>query len=189
MTRNEETELFQQLTRAFDAPAFMRRARNVEAAWQVLIEQCHRQRRKLAEFPMLHLARLIALAGDWERLEVFCSRDDIAALKAVHEEWSPTLKVPLARAEKHAPIQRALREVADSFERFNARWLAFVRELDLAHINELRDAYNRYYVLEKECATRSARTARAGFTQLRSVTIDDVLREFPPLRVPTIASR
>jgi hypothetical protein len=180
MSGDEETQMFQRMTQAFDAPAFMRRARNVEASWQMLLEQCRHQRRKLGEMVAMRLARLLALAGDWSRLEAFCTSDEIATLRSLHEEWRPTLKMPVGRATRDASISRALCELTASLARFHSRWLAYVYKLDLAHINQLRDAYNRYYVLEKECATRSARTARAGFTPLKPVTVEDVLREFPP---------
>lgn len=186
MAGNDELQLFQRMMQAFDAPAFLRRGQHVEGAWHTLLEHCRNHRRKLAELPAMRLGRLLALAGDWSRLQDgYCTFEEAAALQALHDEWSPKLKLPVAVAKQRLTIVRAMKQLATSFERFNIRWLKFVQELDLQHVNELRDAYNRYYVLEKECATRSARTARDGFTPLKPVTVDDVLREFPLLKVPT----
>lgn len=185
MAGDDELQLFQKMMQAFDAPAFLRRGQHVEAAWRVLLDQCRRERRRLAEIPAMRLARLFALAGDWRRLidEGLCTNTDADDLESLYSEWLPTLKRPVARTAKKSQIVRSIQELLASFERFNARWSKYVRQLDLDHINALRDAYNRYYVLEKECATRSVRTARDGFTPLKPVTVDDILREFPLLPV------
>ena len=71
-----------------------------------------------------------------------------------------------------------------SIDRFNKRWLNYVHTLDLTRINELRDGYNRYYLLEKECAMRSARLARQHFRRLEPMTREAVLDRFPLLPVP-----
>ena len=52
-------------------------------------------------------------------------------------------------------LQRALGELKESIERFNRRWQEFLHQVDLTHVNRLRDGYNRYYLLEKECAVRT----------------------------------
>jgi hypothetical protein len=51
----------------------------------------------------------------------------------------------------------------------------------------MRDGYNRYYLLEKECALRSARVAREGFVRLAPLTLDDIRKMLPLLPVPTLA--
>ena len=53
--------------------------------------------------------------------------------------------------------------------------------VDLARVNQLRDGYNRYYVLEKECAVRSPKVARQGFRPLPPLTTADLAAELPPL--------
>ena len=60
--------------------------------------------------------------------------------------------------------------------------------MDLSAVNELRKGYNRYYVLEKECAVRSARIARQGFAPLPPLTTGDLVAQFPLLPVPRRAS-
>ena len=72
-----------------------------------------------------------------------------------------------------------------SFQRFNERWSKYLHEVDLGPINRLRDGYNRYYLLEKECALWSARIAQSGFVPLNFVTTADLLKEFPLPRVPS----
>ena len=58
--------------------------------------------------------------------------------------------------------------------------------VDLEPVNRLRDGYNRYYVLEKECALRSTRTAQDQFVPLPPATTADLFDRFPLLRVPNI---
>jgi hypothetical protein len=62
----------------------------------------------------------------------------------------------------------------------------FLANVDLTAVNELREGYNRYYVLEKECAVRSARIARQGFTPLPPLTHDELMSQFPLLPVPRL---
>jgi hypothetical protein len=84
-------------------------------------------------------------------------------------------------------LRAALRELIDSLERFNRRWRGYVTALDLTAVNRERDGYNRYFVLEKECAVRSAKIARHGFAPLPPLTHADLLAEFPELPVPAVA--
>ena len=46
---------------AFDAPAFVRRAREVEDAWNMLLDRCRHARGRLLEMPRMRLAKLFAL--------------------------------------------------------------------------------------------------------------------------------
>ena len=53
-------------------------------------------------------------------------------------------------------------------------------------VNELRVAYNRYYLLEKECALCLVRLARQGFRRLEPLTVDELSLLLPPLPVPEL---
>ncbi|MFL5338548.1 MAG: hypothetical protein ACJ8F7_00125 [Gemmataceae bacterium] len=114
----------------FGEPAFVRRARAVEEAYQVLLERCRRRRQELSR-------RLCAVTNS-----------------------RPTAAVA---------------------RRFNAAWDQFLHSLDLSQVNALRDGYNRYYLLEKECALRSAKLAEVGFRPLPPLTYADLAALFPPL--------
>jgi len=60
-------------------------------------------------------------------------------------------------------------------------------KVDLTTVNRAREDYNRYYLFEKECAVGSARTARMGFAVLSPMTLEDVARHFPLLKLPQFA--
>lgn len=186
---SDEQKIFQQVTQAFDSPAFARRARDVDAAWLQLLEACRTERGKLLELARLRLARLAALAEPWPgALPEICSAAELSYLEELLRLWQPRLRVPHPPARKTSQLVRAIAELGQSFERFNARWSEFVGKLDLTEINRQREAYNRYYVLEKECALRSPRTAGRGFTPLLPILAADLFREFPLLVIPSPAA-
>ena len=74
--------------------------------------------------------------------------------------------------------------MTESIRRFNGRWLEFLEKIDLTPVNELRASYNRYYLLEKECAMRSARLARQGFVRLSLLSVAELAVVLPALPVP-----
>jgi hypothetical protein len=187
-TDADDHRLFQQVMEGFDAPAFLRRARRVEEAWNGLLDRCRQKRAILLEMPRLRLARFVKLiASELPIPTEICPPADLAYLQELYREWQPQLRSIVRPARTAAEIVHALADLARSFERFNRRWLEFVNDLDLAHVNELRDGYNRYYVFEKECALFSARIAREGFVPLPRAEAKDVLEAFPLVKVPHVA--
>jgi hypothetical protein len=170
---------------AFDAPAFVRRAREVEDTWGGLLEACRRERKRLLEMPRMRLARFFALGQLSHGTPVpVCNADDLAYLRSLFQEWQPVLRGTAKPARSADELERAKDDLKRSFRRFNERWSKYLHELDLAPINQVRDGYNRFYLLEKECALWSSRIAQQGFVPLKSVTVNDLNAEFPLLRIP-----
>lgn len=170
--------MFQQLITCFDSPAYMRRSRHVEAEWNAVLLACGRRHQEWLEMPLLRLAQLRSvLAGQWNavpRLQAVGEQ-----LEALFVTYQPQLAIAVPPAPEAAgPRVTALR---DSFRRFNTRWQKFVREYDLSLLNRLREDYNAFYLLEKECAMISPRIARIGFEVLPPAGPEDLLREFPVL--------
>jgi hypothetical protein len=171
---------------AFDAPAFVRRAREVEDAWSGLLDGCRRERKRLLEMPRMRLARFFALAQlSSQNPFSICGPDDLITLRGLFQEWKPQLRGVVNPARSSAELERAQDDLARSFRRFNERWSRYLHELDLNPINGLREGYNRFYLLEKECALWSSRIAQEGFVPLKFVTIADLETEFPLLRIPS----
>jgi hypothetical protein len=166
------------------APAYVRRAREVEAAFEALLERCRGQREEWLALVRIRLGTLYALAGDWERLRPLVADGDLEALRRLHEDLSPRLRVPVARASGQRALRRALRELCESLQSFNRRWGTFLQGLDFTAVNELREGYNRYYVVEKECSVRSPALARQGFRPLEPATVGEVRSVLPTLPVP-----
>jgi hypothetical protein len=174
----------QQLLGQYDAPAYFRRARGVQNALEHLLARCRRQREEWLPMVRLRLATLRDLAGDWPALAAWLDDGQRRTLADLHAELRPTLRVPLGPTASRRALRRALRELIASIRRFNARWERYLAEVDLAPLNVLRDGYNRYYVLEKECAVRSAVLARVNFQPLPPFTHADLAGLVPALVVP-----
>lgn len=185
--RDETNEAFKQFLARFDAPAYIRRAREVQAAFDQLMEHCRRQRAEWLKIVRMRIGMLHALAGEWENLQPFVADDAQIDLLRYHlAALASPLRAPVEPTGSARPLRRALRELDESLELFNERWRTFLSHLDLAPVNALREDYNRYYVFEKECAVRSARIARQGFVPLEPLRIADVSAQFPLLPVPRL---
>lgn len=172
-----------QIAGLFDAPAYIRRARGVEDALANLLARCLKMRDELIVIPKQRLAALAALAGQWGALLPLLPAEDVSALQRLHEELKPA-PAPLAPTSEPYRLRKGIEEVVSSFSRFNAAWLKHLREVDLSGVNEVRDKYNRYYVIEKACALRSDLLARQGFTPLSLLTTEELIGMLPPLPVP-----
>jgi hypothetical protein len=186
-SRDDDPRAFQQMIAATDGPAYVRRARRVHDAFEQLLHQCRQQRDEWLMFVRLSLGTLYALAGSWEAVRP-CLQDDesLELLRRLHDELQPHLRVPIAPTTSVRALKATLAELIDGLKRFNRRWREHIHKLDVQPINELRDGYNRYYVLEKECALRNAAAARFGFQRLPPLTIADILQRLPLLGVPRL---
>lgn len=170
-----------QFLAVYDAPAYIRRARETEAAYDTLVQKCRQQREGWLEPVRKCLAITLGIVD----LGMLASRpgssEVIAKLRQLVEELGT---LPSIRAEPgwfSRPEVQALRELAASVRRFNARWRSFLATIDLDTVNRLREGYNRWYVLEKECAVRNPRVAQQGFQRLPMLTREELGRMFPLL--------
>ncbi len=183
MRTDDEQQVFQQIAGSFDEPAFLRRARATENAWVSLLERARKQQVEWLKIPRLRLGRLAMLAPNFQACEPIITADTAAELRSLHSGWNPQLKRAVARATKQSQIQTAIDQLIAAFERFNTRWSGYVAELNYDYVNNMRQQYNRWYVIEKECALQSFRTATTGFKPLPMVTVDDVTALLPLLPV------
>jgi hypothetical protein len=112
----------------------------------------------------------------------------IEVLRQLFTDLEPRLRLPVEPTSSNRKLRRALRDLIPTLERFNQRWREFLPTVDLMPVNQLREGYNRYYLLEKECAVRSVVIARQGFTPLKPLALDDLTALLPPLPVPQLAN-
>ena len=182
MEHDEELLTFQRFMLAFDTPAFLRRAQQVAGEWTHLVACCRRERERRLEIPRLRLAQLWEGVPPGSPLRERCAPEATwQELERLYLEWSPTLRTAPPRAHNATDATGLMTAVRNAFARFNRKWRAFVDGVDLAPVNRARESYNKYYVREKECAVRSSRTAREGFTPLVPATTADLLAEAPLL--------
>jgi hypothetical protein len=185
--RDDARNDFNRFVAHFDGPAYIRRARQVQDAFDALVGRCRRQRDEWLEMVRLRLGRLRGLAGDWPALApLLTDAGQVQMLRTLHQDLKPHLRLPVAATSSERMLRRALGELCASIERFNHRWKEFLRKVDFTAVNQLRADYNRYYVLEKECAVRNPRLARQGFRPLVPATVAELAAAVPPLPVPQL---
>ncbi len=185
--RDDTRHSVQRFLAHYDVPAYVRRARGLEEAFDLLLGRCRQQREEMLSVVRTRIGLLEALAGAWDVLQPLLKDSrDISTLRDLHASLGPKLRFPPGPSSSSRALLRALQELCESLLHFNQRWQAFLQTVDLTPINQLRDAYNRYYLLEKECALRSARLARQGFRRLGPLTLDELAALLPPLPVPQL---
>jgi hypothetical protein len=180
-----DQKIFNQVVGPYGGPAFVRRGRDVQLAFDAKVEACRNQREEWLDFVRLPLGTLFALAGSAAALEKLL--DDPHQFQALEKLWQvlqPQLRLPPKPTASGRVLRRALAEVRSAIERFNRRWQAYIAELDLQYVNDVRDRYNRFYLLEKECALGSGRLARQHFQMLTPVGPEDFLNILPLLPMP-----
>lgn len=171
----------------FDAPAYVRRARQMEQAIDQLLLQCRQQRGEWLELVSLRLGVLHGLAGGWPALiPLLAGRADLETLEQLHADLRPQLRLPVEPTTSQRRLRNALLELRASLVRFNRRWTVFLAAVDVSAVNALIDGYNRYYVFEKECVVRSAPIARQGFRPREHLTLERLTALLPPLPLPQL---
>jgi hypothetical protein len=185
MASNREQKVFNEVLAMHGAPAYIRRAQNVEAAWSALVDKCSRKRDKWLAMSRIRLAVLRGLAGEWTALApLVAEQAALDVLVALERDLRPSLRQPIQPTASQRRLRGALGELIDALEYFNQRWGPYVAGVDLTEVNRLREDYNRYYLLEKECAVRSALIARQGFQRLSPATVADLTGLLPLLPIP-----
>src|SRR5262249_6917137 len=150
LAREDARDAYRQLLALHGAPAYVRRALQVEEAYEQLLNRCRQQRDEWLVMVRLQLGTLRALAGDWAALRPWLAEEEqLHVLEELHDALNPRLRQPISQTASNRALRAALAALRESIERFNRRWEAFLPTVDLQHVNALRDGYNRYYLLEK----------------------------------------
>ena len=124
-------DAFKTFQAMYDAPAYVRRARGVEAAYDGLIERCRRQRDEWLAMVRLRLGVLRAMAGEWPALlPCLADEEQLRRLERMHHELAPRLRSPVARTTSSRRLRRGLAELRESIELFNRRWQTFLPTVD-----------------------------------------------------------
>jgi hypothetical protein len=174
----------------YDVPAFLNRALRVKNAFERVIQASRAKRDQELEMVRVRLGVLRGLVdGDWKALRPLLADDaQVAVLRTLLEHLQPKLEVVVTPTTSARRLRGALDDLCRALEAFNVVWRRHLAELDLAEVNREREGYNRWYVLEKECALRSPALARRGFTPLPPATPAEVAALLPELPVPSLAA-
>jgi hypothetical protein len=180
-------DTFSRVLGLYDTPAYVRRGLRVEESRERVLRRCESVRDEYLRWVRVQLAALRGTASDWRELRAWLeSEDDRRIVAELVEQLLPlqaAATIPRTALWRRGSI---LREFIASLQRFNERWDRFVGTVDLREANAAVDAYNRFYLLEKECAMRSPRLAAKGFQPAQPLTRDELMRKFPPLPVPRL---
>src|SRR5262245_39944828 len=96
------------LTGLFDAPAYVRRARNVDQALQHILGRSRTVREEWIGMARLRIGMLHALAGDWARLRPWLADEEqIGVLQSLHAIMSPKLRLPPVPTRSPRALRRA----------------------------------------------------------------------------------
>ena len=169
-SRDDDYRAFQQLIAAADGPAYARRARRVHDAFEQLLPDAASSATNGSRSCVCRWAGCTPSPARGRPAPCLPDDESLELLRRLHEELQPHLRVPLTPTTALRTLKATLVELIDGLERFNCRWQEHVHGLDVQPINELRDGYNRYYVLEKECALRNR---RGGAIRLSTVAAAD----------------
>lgn len=169
---------------SFDTPAYVRRGLTVETEWNTLADKLHRIWTEWT-VPVGRLcAQLRHQADGWEAFGPWlASPEDLDLLRRLDQRLDFRLKYPPAKALWLWPLKGSLRRLARMAADLNEAWAKHLGTLDLEPVNRAREQYNRWYLLEKECAMRSTRLAAGGFEAFPRVEANDLINLFPPLPV------
>ncbi|MBS0262106.1 MAG: hypothetical protein JSS02_09135, partial [Planctomycetes bacterium] len=127
-----------------DAPAFVRRAQDLETVWKALLEQCRQEREVLLEMPRLRLGILLAVVPEADLFDgLWTSSDQARYLRQLHTAWRPVLRRPHPPFQSAAELEEVIDKMVGSFRRFNQRWLKTLQNMDFRRINAMCEAYNR----------------------------------------------
>jgi hypothetical protein len=165
----------------YDAPAFMRRTKHAEDVFQRLLERLRHDRDDLIVIVRLRVGQLKMMAGDWQALHFLLSDEAMELLPRLYDELHPHLLVPVQESRSPTELRSAVDELREAIHYFNLRWFRHIVQCDLTAVNQARDDYNRYFLLEKECVVQSATAAEQDFQPLQRLTHEDLFREFPLL--------
>ncbi|WP_169977207.1 hypothetical protein [Tautonia rosea] len=174
----------EQLCNLDSAPAFVRRGQDVEEALNRLHGHCRRVRAEMLEMVHLRLRQWAAVAvgpDDWsDRFD-----GPVAPLWSLAN--APTEALWADRPASTRRRRAVARDLIGSLTRFNRRWSRHVEELNLDPINTRIEAYNRYYLIEKELLMGSARLA-SHFFRVHPLLRGEHLLERHPL-LPMLQAR
>lgn len=166
----------------FDAPAYIRRARNVESDLEGLLAQLGTLRRDWLNRPEKLFHEWKSRAGSWDRLAGWLKKpEQISYLRKLDGWLQPALKYPPPPSRWFFGASRAVETLREMIRGFNQAWKTHLESLDLTPLNLARDNYNRWYLLEKECAIGSFHIAGRGFQPLPPVSSRDLLAVLPLL--------
>ena len=108
--RGDDHHLLKTFEAQYDAPAYVRRARQVEDAWEGLLQRCRQQRDEWLAMVRTRLGLLRGLAGDWRALGPWLADEgQVEVLRHLEALLQPRLRAPVepTSSETNAAVKPA----------------------------------------------------------------------------------
>jgi hypothetical protein len=183
---SEHNDSLAQVLGLYDTPAYVRRGIQLAEARQRVFRRCETARAELLQGVLIHLKLLRQYVSDITELRDYAaSEQDFQILRNLMSLLPANATVhalPFAAAKWGIGAQ--MRSLFQCVDRFNRRWTRFLADIDLSDIDAQVAAYNRYYLLEKECALGSPRLASRGFQPARTITRSELAQRYPLMACP-----
>lgn len=181
-SESSRSDLLKWLSDHGEEPAFVTRARAPQLALDSLHRLCEARRAELLEGPRVHWTMVARLTDkQWSRVIAVAGKSvDLPAFEVLDAVLYTNKPIQPSILDN---VRSAWRRFVESAGRFNSKWEAFLRSVDLEPVNRPRRAYNDYYVLEKTCAV-GTETALRGFTPLEMIDRTYLEGHFPFLTWP-----
>src|SRR5438105_13434205 len=111
--RDDERHSVKMFLAHYDVPAYVRRARRVEEAFEQLLAHCRQQREDMLTMVRTRIGILGALARDWSVLRPWLKdEEEITVLLDLHTLLRPQQRFALAPGFSWRAVRRALAELS-----------------------------------------------------------------------------
>jgi hypothetical protein len=169
---------------SFDTPAYVRRGLAVEEMWLSLQGKLQHTWTEWSGPMGMLCSQLRHQADGLEKFRPWLGSDeDLARLLELDRRLNFRLKYPPGKSLWLWPLKGSLKRLRQMGLHLNEAWAKHLATLDLGPLNRARELYNRWYILEKECAMRSARLAAGGFEMLPMATVKDLEQQHAALPI------
>jgi len=151
--------LGEQVRSAFDVPAYVRRALQLEEAQRDLERRLDRlwfDRLRPIACDVKNLIACFASAGELDEWLGESRRAPWAMVSAAAASHPDYEKLFVDRSLFAPSRHRRYRMLCERIRSFNEGWPSAVATIDLGPVNRQVEAFNRWYPLERECAMRHA---------------------------------
>src|SRR4051812_37762628 len=142
--RDDDRHFFNQFSAHYAAPAYVRRAQQVQESFDHLVARCRVQQEEWLRMVRSLLGLLWAQAGVWDvLLPYLADGQQVEVLRRLHDDLGAKAARGISATSSPRALRRTLGELREAIERFNRRWRDYLGQVDLSPVNALREGYNR----------------------------------------------
>lgn len=164
----------------FDQPAYIRRALRVDDAIAALHQKLVKQYEEQLRPVRIALVAWQFLVSQDPRIQGSLDDADRIRLQRLTDQLRGSAESAATLSRWTRP-RRVLDRLFAAADDFNRGWNDYLAVVDISLIEKRIEEHNQYYLLEKECAFRSARAAARGYRPMAPFDRRQLLERFPLL--------